>query len=414
MSFPLLLLVASDVQWLSDIEESGTVRPAALRRPRPHDPEPPHQRLQRRTLHSTPGGGAPRATEGPVRLPEDPENVHPLHSLEGRGSVLVISPGPTPPELGERNLERPPLREDHRPLDEVRELPHVPRPRIPAERLERLAGDHLDVPIHRAGETLHEETDQRGDVVGSLAQRRDVDREDVQAVVEVVAEALLLDQPGQVAVRRGDKSDVDLDRPGAADTLELLLLEDPEELRLELERDLAHLVEEERAAMGHLEASDLLRDGPGERAPLVAEEFTLEEPRWDSRAIDLDEGSLAAAASVVDGARDQFLSRAGLAEDEHGRVGRRDGLHLLEDVSERAALADDFPERVLGADLALEVDALLGEPFRELGDLPECERVGDRHRHLAGDRLDHRDRRWREGIGLNVAHGQRAEPAVAA
>src|SRR5436190_5436587 len=129
-------------------------------------------------------------------------------------------------------------------------------------------------------------TDQRGDVVGSLAQRRDVDREDVQAVVEVVAEALLLDQPGQVAVRRGDQADVDLDRPGAADTLELLLLEDPEELRLELEGDLADLVEEERAAMGHLEASDLLRDGPGEGAALVAEELALEKPRRDGRAID--------------------------------------------------------------------------------------------------------------------------------
>jgi len=35
--------------------------------------------------------------------------------------------------------------------------------------------------------------------------------------------------------------------------------------------------------MGHLEASALLRDGPGERAPLVAEELTLEEPRRDGR-----------------------------------------------------------------------------------------------------------------------------------
>src|SRR5438132_886323 len=319
-------------------------RGTALRGPRPGDPEPPHQRLQRRTLHSQPGGGAPRATEGPVRLPEDAQNVHPLHSLEGRGSVLVIGPRPTPPELGERNLERSPLREDHRPLDEVGELSHVPRPRIPAEGLERLGGDHLDVPIHRAGEALHEETDQRGNVLGSLAQRRDVDGKDVQAVVEVFAEALLLDQPSEVAVRRGDQADVDLDRPGAADTLELLLLEDPEELRLELEGDLADLVEEERAAMGHLEASDLLCDGPGEGAALVAEELALEKPRRDGRAIDLDEGPLPAAASVVDGARDRFLPRAGLAEDEHGRVGRCDGLHLLEDISEKTALADDFLE----------------------------------------------------------------------
>src|SRR5439155_17571771 len=240
-----------------------------------------------------------------------------------------------------------------------------------------------------------------------------MDGEDVQAVVEVFAEALLLDQASEVAVRRGDQADVDLDRPGATDTLELLLLEDPEELRLEVERDLADLVEEERAAMGHLEAADLLRDGPGERAPLVTEELTLEEPRRDGRAVDLDEGSLAAAAPVVDGACDQFLPRAGLAEDEHGRVGRRDGLHLLQGVVEERALADDLFERVFGADLALEVETLLGEPLRELRDLPERERVGDRHRHLAADSLDHCDRRRRERIRLAAADGERAEPAVA-
>src|SRR2546427_553387 len=240
-----------------------------------------------------------------------------------------------------------------------------------------------------------------------------MDGEDVQAVVEVFAEALLLDEASEVAVRRGDQADVDLARPGAADTLELLLLEDPEELWLEFQRDLPHLIEEERAAMGHLEASDLLRDGPGEGTPLVTEELTLEEPRGDGRAVDLDEGSLAAAASVVDGARDQFLPRAGLAEDERGRVGRRDGLHVPKGVAERTALADDFLERMLGADLALEVEALLGELFRELGDLPECERVGDRHRDLAGDFLDHLDRRRRERLGLDGAHGQRAEPAIA-
>src|SRR3989454_7923637 len=303
---------------------AARIRPGGLRSPWSRDPEPSHQRLQRSALHSQPGGGAPRTTEHPVRLLEDPQDVRPLHTLEGRGAVVVSGRGPLPLELGERNFERSPLREDHGPLDEVGKLAHVPGPRIPAEGVERLARDHLDVSVHRAGEALHEETDQRGDVLGSLPQRRDVDGEDVQAIVEVVAEALLLDQPSEVAVRRGDQTDVDLDRPGAADTLERLLLEDPEELRLERERDLAHLVEEECAAMGHLEASDLLRDGPGERAPLVAEELALQETRRDGGAIDLDEGSLAAAASVVNGARDQFLPRAGLAEHEHGRVGRRD------------------------------------------------------------------------------------------
>src|SRR5436190_2098094 len=71
---------------------------------------------------------------------------------------------------------------------------------------------------------------------------------------------------GEVAVRRGHDADVDRDRPGASDAVHLAFLEDAEELRLERGRVLPHLVEEERAALGQLEASLLGRERAGERA----------------------------------------------------------------------------------------------------------------------------------------------------
>ena len=43
----------------------------------------------------------------------------------------------------------------------------------------------------------------------------------------------------------------------AAEPLELALLEDAQELRLQVERELADLVQEERAAVGELEPPDL-------------------------------------------------------------------------------------------------------------------------------------------------------------
>jgi len=79
---------------------------------------------------------------------------------------------------------------------------------------------------------------------------------------------------------------VDAPRPGAAEPLEFLLLEDAEELRLELERDVADLVEEERPAVRQLEASDSLRDRARESATLVAEELALEEAGGDGGAGD--------------------------------------------------------------------------------------------------------------------------------
>src|SRR5262249_5763255 len=162
---------------------------------------------------------------------------------------------------------------------------------------------------------------------------------------------------------------IDLDRLGPSETLELLLLEHAQQLRLQLERDLANLVEEQRPAVRHLEAPDLLRDGARECAALVAEELAFEESCRNGRAVDLHEGTLAALAALVDGACHELLARAGLAEDEYRRVGGRDHLDLLERVAERAARADDFLEVAIGANLALEVEPLLGELVLQLGDL---------------------------------------------
>ena len=49
-------------------------------------------------------------------------------------------------------------------------------------------------------------------------------------------------------------------------------------------------------------------------------------------------------AEIVDGARHQFLAGAGFAGDQHGGVGGRDGLHLLQNGLQCAALADDLFE----------------------------------------------------------------------
>ena len=114
-----------------------------------------------------------------------------------------------------------------------------------------------------------------------------------------------------------------------ADALELALLQHAQELRLQVERHVADLVEEERAAVGQLEAAARSRDRAGEGALLVAEELALEQLARDRGAVDRDERARRARrARLVDGARDQLLAGAGLAGDEHGRVGRRHPLDL--------------------------------------------------------------------------------------
>ncbi len=89
-------------------------------------------------------------------------------------------------------------------------------------------------------------------------------------------------------------------------------------------RDLADLVEEERAAVGLLEAADPALVGAGERALLVTEELALEERLGERGAVERDERLLRARPELVDRARELALARAALARDEHGRARRGD------------------------------------------------------------------------------------------
>jgi hypothetical protein len=155
------------------------------------------------------------------------------------------------------------------------------------------------------------------------------EREDVQPIVQIGAETAGRDCIGEVQVGRGDDAYVDAVRARAADAFELLLLQHAQQLRLQLEGKVAHLVEKQRAAVGQLEASDALLDGTGKGAALVTEELALQQAGRDRGTVHLHEGALAASAEIVDGARDQLLAGAGLAEDQHGRIGRRHRAHLV-------------------------------------------------------------------------------------
>ena len=97
---------------------------------------------------------------------------------------------------------------------------------------------------------------------------------------------------------------------------------------------------------GDLEPSGAVFLRVGERALLVAEELRLEQRLGDRAQVDVHERLAGARRRAMDGARDQFLAGAVLAEDQHRRVGARD----LLDVAEQAAaiageLADDLARR---------------------------------------------------------------------
>ena len=108
-------------------------------------------------------------------------------------------------------------------------------------------------------------------VVRTLPQRRQSNRKNVQAVIQVFAKLALADGLHEVSVRGRNDADIDFDRIRAADALEFAFLEHAEELDLNVERNFADLIQENRPAVGQLKAAYAAADRPRKRPLFVAE-----------------------------------------------------------------------------------------------------------------------------------------------
>src|SRR5690606_17305565 len=114
------------------------------------------------------------------------------------------------------------------------------------------------------------------------------------------------------------------------------------QLALRADRQLADLVEEDDAAVGDLEQAALGGLGVGEGAALVAEQLALDELLGERRAVDRDERARAARAARVDGARDDVLAGAALAEEQdRGRVDLLEALEHAEHGRQRGRAPDE-------------------------------------------------------------------------
>ncbi len=86
------------------------------------------------------------------------------------------------------------------------------------------------------------------------------------------------------------------------------------------------------------------RHGAGERAFLVAEQLRLEQRLGERRARHGDEGRGLARALGMDGAREQFLAGAALAEDQDRGLAARGAPGQIEHPVHRRVLADHVAE----------------------------------------------------------------------
>ncbi len=141
---------------------------------------------------------------------------------------------------------------------------------------------------------------------------------------------------------RGDHPHVErLDLVGAQ-RLDLLLLQHAQQLGLQRQRQVADLVEEQRAAVGHLELADArLAVGTGKGAGGGAEQLGLHQAFRNRRDIDRDEGPARPRREVMDALGQQLLAGAGLATQQHRGIELRGAPRLALDFAGGRAVADE-------------------------------------------------------------------------
>ncbi|MCY1408334.1 hypothetical protein D9M71_236540 [compost metagenome] len=215
-------------------------------------------------------------------------------------------------------------------------------------------------------------------------------------MVEIGAEMPVADAVGQVAVGRGDDPHVDVARLVLAQALDLAVLQGTQQLGLQAQRQLADLVEEQRAAVCRLEASATVGGGAGESALDVAEQLALGQRLRQGSAVDLHQRLVVAPRVAVQAAGEQLLADSGLAEQQHRQLGVGDHVQLAEQLADDLAVTEDVAV-LLGQAEALHIAARLAQATVLLL------QAGHPHRRLdqQGEALQLTPRRLVEGTGVH-------------
>jgi hypothetical protein len=254
-----------------------------------------------------PAAPRPQGIVGGQRRPQDLT----VHAADLRREIVELDPV----AVDERNG----------PFHQPFELADVAGPLVGAQRVldgrRDLEIAHLPVPGEKVAGQL-------GDVGLPAAQRRDVDFDAAQPVVEIGTEYPAGDERLERLVRRRDDARVDAAVAVAADPLDREILQRPQELGLRRQRQVGDLVEEERSPFGMLELAPASAHPRG-RALFDPEELCLEQRLDHRRAVDGDEGAVPAAAQLVELPRHELLAGARLAFDEDREVGLRDTLDTI-------------------------------------------------------------------------------------
>ena len=111
---------------------------------------------------------------------------------------------------------------------------------------------------------------------------------------------------------------------------------------METERNLAHLVQQDRASIGQLESPVSLVSRSGERAFFVPEKLALDESFRNGRAVHLNERLAAAIACKKNFIGDEFFTSPIFTTDHHRGIRSADPIDQIPKLNDDWAFTDDL------------------------------------------------------------------------
>ena len=222
--------------------------------------------------------------------------------------------------------------EEDETLDNVAEFANIAGPGIAAQFCDSFVGEDLFFPAVLLGDLLRKVSDESGKIFQAFTQGRQGKGKDEDAVKEIAAKFIFLDQVFEVAVRGDDDANIDLDGLVATDALDFAFFQDAEKFGLHGDGHVANFIEKKRAAFGLFEFAGVAAGRAGEGALFVAEQLGFDELGRDGSAIQSDESVFVARGFFVDGAGDEFFAGAGFAEDADAGFAGGDAIDLRKEL----------------------------------------------------------------------------------
>src|SRR5262249_40672924 len=146
------------------------------------------------------------------------------------------------------------------------------------------------------------------------------------------------------------------------------VLKDPQQFRLQRQRHVSDLIQEESSALSKFETAGPPLQCTSECALLMPKKLALDQCLGNRRAVNRDERPRAAPTHVVDGAGHQFLAGPALTIHQNRHLGWSGLANQKEHLLHRDAVAHQLAERAVAAELAFETLAPLDK--LPLGDGP--------------------------------------------